>query len=454
MRKRGRHGPRLRETIHEVSAPPVRIVVVGAGFGGLAVVRGLLARRDPSDGSPADRPVHVTLVDRNNFHTFLPLLYQVATSGLNAADVAHPIRAIVQRHPEVDVRNGTATGIDWEGRALLVEDQDPVPFDHLVLAAGSTANDFGIPGVAEHGFPLYSLDDAARLRNRVLERFEAADRRPELVDEGALTFAIVGGGPTGVETAGALAELFDRVLRDDFHSLPVERARVVLVEMADTLLAPFGSRSRRHALDALRRRGVEVRLSTKVAEVRADRVVLDGGEELPAHTLVWAAGVRANPLASALDLPQGPGGRIVVGPDLAVEGRDGVWVVGDLAHAASAAGDGPAPQLAPAAIQGGELVAANIRAVLGGRPTGEFRYRDKGTMATIGRRSAVAEVPRLPALVGSVAWLAWLFLHLVMLIGFRNRLSVLVNWAWNYLTWDRGPRLIFGPGAPRRSGDG
>jgi len=417
-----------------------KVVVVGAGFGGLAVLRGL-----------ADQPVDVTVVDRNNFHTFLPLLYQVATSGLNAADVAHPVRAIVQRHRNIDVRHGTVVGVDWEAWEVQVAAQPPLPFDHLVLAAGSTANDFGIRGVADHAYPLYSLADAARLPNRVLERFEAAAFDPSLVDEGAITFAIVGGGPTGVETAGALAELFDRVLRDDFHHLPVEKARVVLIEMADSLLTPFGRRSRQHALDALRRRGVEVRLSTAVEAVEPDCVVLKGGERIPAHTLVWAAGVQANPLGAAVGVETGPGGRIVVDRDLSVPGRDGLWVIGDLAHTPGAVdGGGAAPQLAPAAMQSGELVAANILRRVAGEATQPFHYRDKGTMATIGRRAAVAELPHVPALVGSVAWVAWLFLHLVMLIGFRNRLSVLVNWAWNYLTWDRGPRLIFGsdPKAP------
>jgi len=418
------------------------VVVVGAGFGGLAVVRGL-----------AGRPVDVTVVDRNNFHTFLPLLYQVATSGLNAADVAHPVRAIVARHPNVDARQGTVVAVDLESRRLLLEDQPPLPYDHLVLAAGSTANDFGIAGVAEHAYPLYSLDDAARLRNRVLERFEAAAVDPSLIDDGAITFAIVGGGPTGVETAGALAELFDKVLRDDFKTLPVQRARVVLIEMADALLTPFGRRSRQHALDALRRRGVEVRLSTAVAAVEPTGVVLEGGERIPAHTLVWAAGVKASPLAGALDVERGPGGRIVVDRHLSVPGHDGLWVIGDLAHTPGATPDGgAAPQLAPAAMQMGELVARNICHRVGGEPTERFAYRDKGTMATIGRRAAVAELPHVPALVGTLAWFAWLFLHLVMLIGFRNRLSVLVNWAWNYLTWDRGPRLIFGPDPTRPPG--
>ena len=420
-----------------------RVVVVGAGFGGLAVARSL-----------RDGAVDVTVVDRHTFHTFLPLLYQVATSGLNAADVAHPIRAAVGRQPNVSVRNGTVVGIDPEHRHVLLEDQAPLAYDHVVLAVGSAPADFGVPGVAEHGFPLYALEDATQLRNHVLECFERADRDASAIDEGVLTFAIVGGGPTGVELAGALAELFDKVLRHDFPQLPVARARVVLLEMADSLLTPFGERSRRHAIDALRQRGVEVRLQTRVEAVHADRIELAGGEVLPAATLVWAAGVRAAPLAAALGVATGPGGRIAVAPDLSIPGLPGVWAIGDVAHTAGATADGmPAPQLAPAAIQAGHLVAANIIATEAGTSTAPFTYRDKGTMATIGRRSAVAEVPGLPTLVGSVAWLAWLLLHLVMLIGFRNRLSVLVNWAWNYLTWDRGPRIVFNPGrAPDRPG--
>lgn len=415
--------------------PPAEVVVIGAGFGGLAVARGL-----------AEAPVRVTVVDRNNFHTFLPLLYQVATAGLNAADVAHSVRAMFQDQADLSAHLGTVTGVDWEARAVLLDGQEPLSFDHLVIAAGASTNYFGVPGAPQNAFPLYGLDDAVRLRNRLLECFESADRDPSLIDDGVLTFVIVGGGPTGVETAGAMAELFDAVLSKDFPHLPVRRARVVLVEMLDTLLASFRPRSQRHALDALRRRGVEVRLSTQVEAVEATCVQLEGGERIPAHTLIWAAGVKASPLADALGVETAAGGRIVVGPDLAVPGHPGAWAIGDIAHVVPAAGSSagePVPQLAPAAMQAGAAVAANIRRSLDGRPTEAFAYRDKGTMATIGRRAAVAEVPHLPPLVGSVAWVAWLVLHLVMLIGFRNRISVLVNWAWNYLTWDRGPRLIF-----------
>ena len=410
------------------------VVVVGAGFGGLAVARHL-----------ADAPVEVTVVDRNNFHTFLPLLYQVATSGLNAADVAHSVRAAFQRYDNVHAHLGTVTGVDWQSQQLELADDRPLGFDHLVVAVGSSTNYFGVPGAAEHAFPLYSLTDAVRLRNRVLAQFEAADRDPSLVDDGALTFVIVGGGPTGVELSGAMAELFDKVLRRDFRRLRVDRARVVLVEMADSLLTPFQERSRRHALDALRRRGVDVRLATTVESVEAGHVVLEGGERVPTQTLIWAAGVQASPLTRALDVELGPGGRVVVDDDLSIPGRPGGWAIGDVAHVVPAVGPSegtPVPQLAPAAMQAGERVAANIRHVLAGEPTERFSYRNKGTMATIGRRSAVTELPHLPPLVGSIAWAAWLVLHLWMLIGFRNRVSVLVNWAWNYLTWDRGPRII------------
>ena len=413
-----------------VSAPP-RVVVVGAGFGGLAAAKELAAV-----------PVDVLLVDQRNYHTFQPLLYQVATAGLNAADVAYAVRGIFHRQPNVAFRQARVIGADWPARQLHVEDGDPIPFEYLVVAAGATAAFFGIPGAEEHGLPLYTLADAAAVRNHVLSCFEAADREPALVDDGALTFVIVGGGPTGVEVAGALAELFAKVLRKDFGRLEVSRAKVIVVEMADQLLTPFSARSQRHALEALRARGVDVRLGEAVAEVTATTVCFRSGEVIPCRTLIWAAGVRANPVAEALGLEQSGGGRIVVHEDLSVPGHPDVWAIGDVA--ASPGSDGrPLPQVAQVAIQGGKHAAHQVRRRLDGRSPTPFRYTDKGTMATIGRHAAVAELPGRIRLRGVLAWFAWLGLHVIMLMGFRNRLSVLLNWAWNYLTWDRGPRLIF-----------
>ncbi|HET6773632.1 MAG TPA: NAD(P)/FAD-dependent oxidoreductase [Acidimicrobiales bacterium] len=409
------------------------VVIVGAGFGGLAVARGL-----------DKAPVEVTLIDRQNYTTFQPLLYQVATSGLNAADVAHPIRGLFHRQRNLHVRRGEATGVDWDRRVVRLADDREVPFDHLVVAVGAVATWFGVPGAAEHATPLYTLDDAISLRNHVLERFEAADAEPARIDRGELNFVVVGGGPTGVETAGALAELFSVVFRRDYPSLGVGRARVVLVEARDALLAPFHASSQRAALDTLRARQVEVRLDETVAEVTADHVRFASGEVLPTRTVVWAAGVRAHPLAAALGLPTTRAGRVEVERDLRVVGHPDVWAVGDVAAAPDhgRGGGGPLPQLAPVAMQSGGHVASQIARLLEGRPTQPFRFRDKGTMATIGRRSAVAELPGRIRLRGTPAWFAWLGLHLLYVAGLRNRLSVLLNWAWGYLTWDRGPRII------------
>jgi NADH dehydrogenase len=415
-----------------------KVVIVGAGFGGLAAAQEL-------KGAPVD----ITLIDRNNFHTFQPLLYQVATSGLNPADVAYPVRGIFQRQRNLQFRRATVDAVDWPAGEVVLSGGDRQAFDHLVVAAGATVNDFGIPGVAEHGFPLSVLPDAVRLRNHILGRFEVADVDPTVVDDGGLTFVVVGGGPTGVEVAGALAELIDKVLHRDFRGsrVDVRRAQVVLVEMTDDLLPPFHPRSRRYARSTLVRRGVAVRTGTSVAEVSATRIVLADGDEIPAHTLVWAAGVKANPVAAALGVPTGRGGRVAVQADLRLADHPEAFVVGDMAAIDDGSG-GLLPGVAQVAIQGGRHVARLIeRSVIGEGDIHEpFRYWDKGNMATIGRRSAVAELPHDLRLTGTLAWVSWLGLHLVYLMGFRNRVSVFVNWAWNYLTWDRGARLILGSG--------
>jgi NADH dehydrogenase len=412
------------------------VVVVGAGFGGLAVARHL-----------AKEQVDVTILDQQNYTTFQPLLYQVGTAGLNAADVAHPVRGLFHRQLNATFRRGTVTGVDWDRRTIDVEvpgdGRVDIHFDHLVVAAGAVATWFGVRGAAEHAFPLYTLDDSVALRNHVVERFEVADADPSAIDDGALTFVIVGGGPTGVETAGALAELFAVVFRRDYPHLDVTRARVILVEARDTLLSAFAPRSQRHAATTLAARGVELRFGEAVDEVTPDHVRMASGEVLPTQTVIWAAGVRAHPLAEALGLPTERQGRIVVGRDLAVTGHPGVWAIGDIAAIPGKDGR-PLPQLAPVAMQSGEHVAKQIGRLLEGKGTQPFSFFDRGTMATIGRRSAIAELPGGLKLHGTLAWLAWLGLHLLYLVGVRNRASVLLNWAWSYLTWDRGPRIILG----------
>jgi NADH dehydrogenase len=408
-------------------------VVIGAGFGGLAVVRGL---RPAAKGVTVD----VTVIDAHNFHTFQPLLYQVATAGLDVDDICYAIRGIFRRQDNVTVRMARVTDIDVGGRLVHTSIGEPLPYDTLVLAAGAESASYGVPGVDDHAFPLKSVDDAVRLREHVLARFEAAAADQSLVGDGALNVVICGGGPTGVEMAGGLTELFQRVLAKDFRGLDVGSARVVLVEAADRLLGTFGTVSSERALRTLTRRGVEVITGVGVAGVHPQRVVLSDGRTLAAHTTVWAAGVRASPLAGMLAQALGVarGGRLVVDADLAVPSHPEIFAIGDIAADAHH----PLPQVAQPAIQGGRHVARQILRRLAGRPTEPFVYVDKGSMATIGRHDAVAEFPSGRHLDGPIGWLAWLGLHIVYLMGFRNRANVLVNWAWNYLTYDRGARLL------------
>ncbi|MFP5487151.1 MAG: NAD(P)/FAD-dependent oxidoreductase, partial [Acidimicrobiia bacterium] len=386
-------------------------------------------------------PVDVTLVDQRNFHTFQPLLYQVATAGLDAGDVAHPIRNIFPGGTNVKVVVGEVVDIDTSARSVGLRDGRQLGYDTLVIAAGAVTADFGVPGVAEHALPLKSVDDAVALRRHLLQQFERADATDGALPAGALDVVVSGGGPTGVETAGGIAELYSMVLADDYPDLPVADARIVLVEPQQRVLAPFDPKSSAHATERLAKMGVEVRTGVGIAEVDSDGVTLSDGERIPAATVVWAAGVHAHPLAEQLGVELGRGGRIPVEPDLTVAGLDGVFAIGDIAAAAGDDG-APLPQVAQPAIQGGKHVAEQIHRHLDGRPTESFRYVDKGSMATIGRHSAVTELPNGWRFQGFVGWLAWLGLHLVYLMGFRNRVSVFVNWCWNYLTYDRANRLL------------
>jgi len=404
-----------------------RVVVIGAGFGGLAVVKGL-----------RDQPVDVVLVDAHNFHTFQPLLYQVATAGLDVDDVAYAIRGIFRRQRNVEVRMARVTRIDADARVVHTDAGPPIDYDTLVVAAGAVSTSYGVPGVDEHAFALKSAADAVAMRQHVIGRFEAAATDPSLASTGALDVVVCGGGPTGVELAGGMMELFTKVLAADFPELDVARARVVLVEAGDRLLSSFSDASSDHAREGLTRVGVEVLTGVGVAEVTPAEVVLVDGRRIATHTVAWAAGVRAHPIAGSLGVELGRGGRILVEPDLSVRERPEIFAIGDVA----ADREHPLPQVAQPAIQGGRHVARQIARRLAGQPTEPFRYVDKGSMATIGRNRAVADFPNGRRLSGFVGWVAWLGLHLVYLMGFRNRANVLVNWAWNYLTYDRGARLL------------
>ena len=405
------------------------VAIVGAGFGGLGVAEQL-----------DHIPVEVTLIDQHNYHTFQPLLYQVATSLLNAEDVGAPVRSLFRHQDNVTFRMATVTGVDMPGHKIQLKDGTQISYDYLVLAGGTTVNYFNTPGAAEHAFPLYTLMNAVKLRNRILERFEATDRDPALIDDGALNFVIVGAGPTGVETAGALSDLFYNLLPRDYHQLATEKARIIMVEMGKEVLAPFKDNLRAYAKEELERRRVEVRLGEALAEVGSTFVRLKSGEEIKAHTLIWAAGVRANPLADMLGLPQGRGGRIKLNPDLSVPDHPEIFVVGDMGEVTS---DGKVlPQLGSVAMQSGEHVGRQIARSLHGEPGQPFRYWDKGFMATIGRGAAVVELPNKLTLHGPLAYFAWLGVHLALLSGMRNRIETLWNWGWSALTHDRAARII------------
>ena len=412
-----------------------RVVVVGAGFAGLSTARALIGG-----------PVEVTVVDQRNFHTFQPLLYEVATAGLESGDVAYPIRVIFGKADNVSFRMDRVVGVDWDRRAVLLDGAASLPFDSLVVASGATARFFGIPGASEHSFPLYTLTDARRLRDHILRRLEEVDAHPEeATARGVLTFVVVGGGPTGVEVAGALAELLDVAVKHDGFRFDRSAGRIILVDALDRLLTPFRESAAEYAASTLAGRGIELRLGQRVRSVGADSVELEGGAVIPTRTVVWAGGVTVeNTVAGELGLATGPNGRLVVRPDLTVDGHDDVYAVGDAAAVLWGPDGGAAvcPQVAQVAIQSGAHAARRILGRIEGRETRPFRYKDKGIMATIGRRAAITQFRSGRVVRGTLGWLAWLGLHLVYLIGFRNKIVVFVNWSWRYLSWGSGPRII------------
>jgi len=415
-----------------------KVVIVGAGFGGLTCARRL-----------AGKSVDVTLIDRNNYHLFTPLLYQVASSLLNPSDIAYPIRTVFRRSKNVRFRTGEVVEVDFEKRLVSLGDGTRVPYDHLVLATGSETSHFGMDDVASFSLGLKDLPEAMQLRNHILSCFEAAaaESDPERRAR-RLTFVVVGGGPTGVEYAGALSELVRLVLVKDFPELDMSEVRIVLVEALDRVFSMFREDLSEYAADELRSRRIELRLGVRVQGGRPGALELSDGEILESGTVVWAAGVRPSPLAEALDLPRRDSGRIVVSPELRVLGRDDVWAIGDIASVVEEGNE--IPMLAPPALQQGNLVARNIVALERGKRLRAFRYNDKGIMATIGRKSAVTQVGKY-GIRGWFGWMAWLVLHVAYLIGFRSRLAVLIGWAWEYVRYDRPVRAMVRAHGPKPS---
>jgi NADH dehydrogenase len=424
------------------------VIIVGGGFAGLSAARTLRGA-----------PVHVTVVDRHNHHVFQPLLYQVATAGLSPGDIASPIRWILRRQENVRVLLGSVERVDPDTRVLHLEDGETLRYDYLILAPGATHSYFGHNEWANHAPGLKTLDDALAIRRRMLLAFEEAEReRDPARQRHLLTFAIVGGGPTGVELAGALAEIARHTLRREFDSIDPESARIILIEAGPTILPSFPQKLRDFARRALRKLGVEVWEHSPVSNIEGDTLIV-AGEPVRAHTILWAAGVAGSALGRTLGVEVDRAGRVIVEPDLSVPGHPEIFVAGDLAHFSHQTGS-PLPGVAQVAKQEGAHAARNVLRRIEGRTTTEFRYRDPGNMATIGRAAAIADFGWL-RVKGYAGWLLWLFVHILFLIGFRNRLSVMLQWALAYATYQRSVRLITGAqptpieetvGVERRSG--
>jgi len=412
-------------------APREHIVIVGGGFGGLSAARAL-----------RHVPVRVTMIDRRNYHLFQPLLYQVATAGLSPADIASPIRAILRRQHNITVLLGKVTGIDIAGKAVLI-DEKRVAYDQLVIATGARHGYFNHEEWEAHAPGLKKIDDATNIRGRILLAFERAENSSdERERQRLLSFVIVGGGPTGVEMAGAIAELARVALSIDFRNIDPKSARVILVESGRRLLGHFPESLSAVAKRALEKLGVEVRLGARVSRCDPEGVII-ANERIEAHTIIWAAGVMASPAAKWLDAENDAAGRVVVGRDLTLPNHPDIFVIGDTALAKGADGK-PLPGIAPVAKQQGAYTARVIGARVQGKPVPKpFRYRHLGTMATIGRRSAVADFGRFQ-LSGFIAWLLWGLVHVYFLVGFRNRIAVTMGWLWAYVTFGRGARLITG----------
>jgi NADH dehydrogenase len=421
------------------------VVIVGGGFGGLYAAKRL-----------AKQSVRVTLLDRRNHHLFQPLLYQVATAGLSPGNIAAPLRGILHPYPRVQVLLGEMQKLDAKGNAILLADGSRISYDYLIIATGASHSYFGSDQWAAYAPGLKTLEDALEIRRRVLMAYEQAERTTDPVERNALlTFVVIGGGPTGLELAGALGEMAHLTLRENFRSIDPAEAKILLIELMDRILPPYPPDLSQKAAESATRLGVTVMTKTKVTEINDQQVTVQQGDqtiEIPTRTVLWAAGVQASPIGKVVQAQTGAEldrvGRVMVEPDLSVRGFPNIFVVGDLAHYAHGM-DRPLPGVAPVAMQQGRYVADVIVERIVQRqgeannvPVQEpFRYNDKGSMATIGRAAAVAQIGKWK-LSGFIAWLSWLFIHLMYLAGFDNRILVFLQWFWNYFTYRRGVRLI------------
>ncbi len=410
-----------------------KVIIIGAGFAGLNAAKQL-----------KDAPVDILMIDKNNYHTFQPLLYQVATAGLEVGDIAHQVRGIFKNQSNFRFRQAEVSNIDWQSKEVILKDNNRLAFDYLIIAAGAIYNNFGVQGVYEHSFLLKSLPEAANIRSHILKQFELASAKPELQETGTLNFVIVGGGPTGVEMAGALSELFDRVLPKDYPELDLSKAKIILVEMTDKLLAPYSTETQIYTKETLEKYGVELRFNTTVAAIHKDKIDLKNDKSIATNTVIWAAGIRAHPLVETLKLELDKGYRVKVNPDLSVPEKPYVFIAGDIAAGKNNLGD-LLPQVATVAIQQGKHAAKQIMRLIEQKRTKTFRYFNKGNMAIIGRNAGVAELSQTLGgfhLRGFLGWMAWLFIHLIYLPGHQNRVNAFANWAYNYFTFDRHVRLI------------
>jgi NADH dehydrogenase len=407
------------------------VVIVGAGFGGMETARCL-----------SKAPVRITLIDRQNYHLFQPLLYQVAIAGLVPSQIAYPVRTIFRSQKNLTFQMGEVSAVDFAARYVKM-DGSIMAYDYLVLAVGGRTNFFGLQSVEQHAHELKNIGSAVATRNHLLKMFERASHEADEAERRALlTFVVAGGGPTGVETAGALAELIRHVMTKDYPQMDLKEVRVLLLEAAHHLMGSYPPELTKATFDLLARKHVEILLATKLADYDGLRVTLGDGREIAAHTLIWTAGVRAAELADQLGLQQAPSGRVVTEPTLQAPGHPEVYVLGDAAHLVN--GDGlPLPMLATVAQQEARAAARNIGRMILGKTPEPFRYRDPGLLATIGRDAAVARIWGL-SFSGYIAWFIWVVLHIYRLIGFRNRLVVFINWAWDYVFYESQVRLITG----------